>query len=192
MSYKIILICSLLAFLLLGCADAQLDTKVNTDVDTNIKAEVESLVKMHLDSLIKAQLDTKVQGIGVDIKNKIADEIKADITADITAKVTSQISAQLSTQNTGMFSGGAIYVMGLGMFIVASIVFAFVWIVKSLFKYKNLWQIISASIEEHSHKEGSTIKDLKSSFGSLIQEKGLQKFVDKNLKNRGLNKAPKG
>ena len=146
---------------LTSCGDFDFDTDAN--LDSKIEAKIE------------AKMENKLNIVGADMRSKIADDLRAEF------------NTQLNTQNTGMFSGGAVYVLALGVFIVASIVFTFIWILKQLFKYKNIWHLISESIEEHAEKEESTIKDVKQKFDTKLQENGLKEFVCKNLKKRGLN-----
>ena len=181
---RLILACILCSVFLLGCADADINAK--TDVKTDIKSEIETFMKVHLESLIKAQIDTKVQGVGVDIKNKLADEIKADIKSELQTDIKALISA--NTQNVGMFSGGAIYVVILAIVFLALLLGTFIWLIKALMKWKNIWHLLSQSIEEHSKDEihGNHIKKVKSHFSQAIEAAGLKKIVDKNLKKRGL------
>jgi len=145
------------------------------DFDTNVDANAK------LEAKLEAKMENKLKIVGADMRSKIAEDIKAEF------------NTQLNTQNTGMFSGGAVYVLALAVFIVASIVFVFIWILNQFFKYKNIWHLISESIEQHANNEKSTIKDVKTSFDSLLgQKKGLKEFVSENLKKRGLNKSSKG
>jgi len=178
-------------FLCLGCADADIDAKADTDVNTNIKTEVDSFLKANLESLVKAQIDAKVQGIG-DIKANLADEIKADIKAQITQELETKIQAAVAntTQNTGMFSGGAIYVVILAIVFLVLLFGSFIWLIKSLMKWKNIWHLLSESIEKYSHvKEHEChVKKIKSHFAAALKSAGLKNVVDNNLKKRGIVK----
>lgn len=186
---KLFLALSLCSVLCLGCADAKVDAKADTDINTNIKTEVESFLKANLESLVKAEIDTKVQGVG-DIKANLADEITADIKAQITQELDTKIQAAVAntTQNTGMFSGGAIYVVIVVIVFFALLFGTFIWLVKSLMKWKNVWHLLSQSIEEHSdNKEHSEhVKKIKQHFSKSLEAAGLKNIVDTNLKKRGM------
>ena len=190
--------------LAMGCLNARVDPKldvmseikseVNAQVDSLVKAEInpqiESLVKTQLDSVVKAEvkaaIDTKIETVikpkmnvlGGDIQTKFDTKFK-----DLNAKF------ETNTQNQGMFSGGAIYILAFGCFIIATIAITIVYLVKQLFKFKKLWNLVSHSLEVHTHKKDSTIKDVKTHLGSMLEVAGLKHFVDKNLKKRGLNKS---
>lgn len=155
---SLVLFCVLSVLFLTGCAD----------IDAKAQAEIESKI----DKLVEARF----KAVGVDMRQKIADDLKAEF------------HTQLNTQNTGTFSGGAIYVLAFGVFIVICVVFVVLWLVNAYLKYKKTWHLISESIEHHSNKDNSTVKDVKRSFDLLLNKKGLKSFVLKNLEKRGLNK----
>jgi len=167
------------AFLLAGCADAKIDAKAE------IQTQVDLFLKAHLESLIKAQIDTKVQGVGVDIKNKLAEDIKSELQTEI------QSMFAANTQNVGMFSGGAIYVV---IVVIAFFIFLFgtiVWLVKSLMNWKKVWHLLSSSIEANSTDKdhAELVKKIKSQFSSTLEVTGLKQLVDQNLEKRGLRRS---
>ena len=186
---KLFLALTLCSVLCLGCADAKVDAKADTDINTNIKTEIESFLKANLESLVKAQIDAKIQGVG-DIKASLADEITADIKTQITQELDTKIQAAVAntTQNTGMFSGGAIYVVTLAVVFLVFLFGTFIWLIKALMKWKNIWHLVSQSIEEHSNdKEHSEhVKKIKQHFSKSLDAAGLKNIVDANLKKRGM------
>jgi hypothetical protein len=144
----------------------------------DLDAKMEAKLNSKIDSRIEMKMKNELRIVGADMRNKIAEDLRAEF------------NTQLNTQNTGMFSGGAIYVLGLGIFIVASIVYVIIWGLKQLFKYKQIWHLISESIAEHS--EEATVKDIKNKFENKLEADQLKDFVSKNLKKRGLNNKSKG
>lgn len=174
----------------LGCGDAKLDTRANADVDVNskidrlVEARLESLIKTEispkLENQIESKINAEIKAVGVDMRQKVADELKAEIQSEI----------QTNTQNIGMFSGGAIYVV---IVIVAFFICLFgtlIWLLYSLFKWKHVWHLISSSIEAYAQdpEYKNHINKVKNHFDKSLQTTGLKKTVDKNLKKRGFKK----
>jgi hypothetical protein len=178
-----LLFCSVL---ICGCIESQIDTDV--DAKAEIKTEVEAYMNTHLESLIKAEVNTKVQGVGVDLQGKIADTLKNEIKNELQTDIDALISS--STQNTGMFSGGAIYILIAFVVFVAFLFGTIIYFVKQAATWKNVWSQVSTVIERHGnhelHKE--TIKNLKSQISTSLEVSGLKDHVDHNLKKRGLRK----
>ena len=177
---RLLIACVLIPTLLLGCADAKVDAKADTDINT----QVESLLKAHLESLVKAQVDAKLQGIG-DVNAKLAEEIKTELKAEIKTELETKIQAAVAnnTQNTGMFAGGAIYVVILAIVFLVLLFGSFIYVVRSLLRWKKVWHLVSQSIEESSNQE-----QIKSKFASSLESAGLKSLVDDNLKKRGMRR----
>ena len=185
---KTLLIYLLCGFLCVGCVNTKIDPKVDTNVDTNvdIQTQVESFLNANLDSLIKAQVDTKVQGVGVEVKNKLADQLTADIKHDLKTEIQAMFAN--TTQNTGMFSGGAIYLVIVAIVFLLLLFGTIIWITKYALQWKKIWYLLSQCIEEESKEHKNSIQDLKKHFSTQLQEKGLKNIVDKNLEKRGMRK----
>lgn len=177
-----------------GCLDPKVDAKadVKTDVESLVKAEVsaarvelenqiDTKINSHfeasLNNKIDNKMDTKINLLGSDIKQKVADELRAEI----------QTQIETHTQNTGMFSGGAIYVSAVAIVIILCIFGTFIWLIKSVMKWKKIWHILSTCIEENQSS-----KEIKQDFNNRVHAAGLKGHVDKNLENRGLKKKIKG
>lgn len=174
--------------LLSGCFKSDIDAKSNIDAKAEIQAQVDSFLKANLDSLIKAQVDTKVQGVGVDIKNKLADELNAQISQELQTKVDAILAS--TTQNSGMFSGGAIYIGIVFIAFFAMLFGTIIILAKKAAKWKKIWTLVSHSIEHQASKEKHVafISDLKSHIATSLEVSGLKNHVDKNLQKRGLRK----
>jgi len=192
---RIILALLLSASLLSGCMKANVNTdakaEANVDAKAEIQTQVETFLKAHLESLIKAQIDTKVQGVGIDVKNKLADQLTADITAQLKTELDTKMDALYakSTQNTGMFAGGAIYVVIVAVIFLVLLFGSIIYLVRSVLKWKRIWHLISQSIEECSKDdELGHIHRVKSHFATALQLSGLKGAVDQNLQKRGLRK----
>lgn len=184
----------LLCLCLTGCIDPKINTDAKAEANINTKAEIQTQVntflKAHLESLVKAQVDTKVQGVGVDVKNKLADQLTADITAQLRTELDTKINALIAktTQNTGMFAGGAIYVVVVAITFLVLLFGTFIWIVRRAMKWKKVWHLVSQSIEEHTDDEehGEHVRKIKSHFATALRMAGLKEVVDQNLQQRGL------
>jgi len=207
--YKRIFACLCLLFCV-GCLDAQVKPKLDTDVD--VKSEIKSEVEAHVDSLLKAEINPQIESL---VKTQLDSVVKAEVEAAINTQIETTIKPkmnvlggdiqtkmenqfrdlntkiQTSTQNQGMFSGGAVYVLILGCFIVATIAITIIYLVRELLKWKKLWHLVSHSIEVHTHKKDADVKQMKEHLGSMLEVSGLKHFVDQNLKKRGLNRTPR-
>jgi hypothetical protein len=179
--------------LITGCFKANVDTdanaEANIDAKAEIQAQVESFLNAHLESLVKAEVDTKVQGVGVDVRAKVADELRAQITHDLQTKIDAFLAN--NTQNTGMFSGGAIYI--LAAFVSFLILFfgTVIYLTKQAAKWKKIWRLVSNSIEHHANTDEhfEFARNLKSHISTSLEISGLKDIVDQNLKKRGLRKG---
>ena len=184
----------LLCLCLVGCLDAKIDPKVNTDIDSKIQAQVESLLKAKLEvelAAVKAEvktdieakfsndMDTKLNLMGGDIQGKID---------KLNAKFDTQIETH--TQNTGMFSGGGIYVMGVAIALIAAVFGTFMWLVKKAAQWKKVWFVLSEVIENHANNGGQA-ESVKRDFAAAIKAAGLHGIVNKNLETRGFKKKNK-
>lgn len=182
----------LLCVSLAGCMEAKVDTDANAEANINtqaeIQTEVETFLKAHLESLVKAQVDTKLQGIGVDVRNKIADEIEAEIRTDLQTQIDTWLSA--NTQNTGMFSGGAIYVVIVAIVFLVFLFGTFIYLLQYALRWKKVWHLISQTIEHHADKEEHSehVNEIKSHFSTALELAGLKNIVDRNLEKRGMRK----
>jgi hypothetical protein len=115
------------------------------------------------------------------MRQKIADDLEAEINSKI----------ETHTQNTGMFSGGAIYVVAVAVAFFAFVFGTFIWLVKSLIEWKQIWHLISASIESNSKdaNHAEHVKKIKSEFSDSLEKTGLKSVVDKNLIKRGMKNS---
>jgi hypothetical protein len=173
-------------FLFCGCLDPNVDTDAEANINTEIQASVDSFLNAHLESLIKAEVDTKVQGVGFDIKNKLADEISTQVKQDLQTQIHSMFTA--STQNSGMFSGGAIYVVIVAVAFLILLFGTIIWLATMVMRWKRIWHLVSGSIEHHSNQDqhAEAIGKLKSRISTNLDIVGLKYIVDKNLEKRGL------
>jgi len=171
----------------IGCVDARVDPNIDTKIDT--KAEIESLLKAEL------------TGIKADIKN----ELKAEFTANLNNKMDTKLNLmggdiqgridklnakfdiQTSTQNQGMFSGGGVYLTAVAVTLIIGIFGTFIWLMRSLMKWKQIWHIASQTIE-HLSEEDRPAEHVKSEFAKRIEAAGLHHIVNANLEKRGLKK----
>lgn len=187
---KILLPLCIFCVALSGCVDPQVDANANADVDANanvdtdintqIETQVESFLKANLESLVKAQVQSQVHVVGADMRQKLADQLRAEF----------QTQIETHTQNQGMFSGGAIYVV---IVVIAFFVLLFgtiIWVINSLFKWKQIWRLLTNSIEEHADNEehGEHVQKIKNHFLSSLEQNGLKSIVDRNLEKRGLKR----
>jgi len=163
-----------------GCINAE----VNPEVD--IKSEVESLVKAELTGIkaeikteiqteIKASLNAKMNILGGDIQGRI-DKLDAKFDTSI----------ETHTQNQGMFSGGGVYVTAVAIALIAGVFLTFMWLIKKIMQWKQVWQIakqtITKMIDKEMEVEGSEI--LKTEFTKQMKDAGLHSVI--KLKEKDL------
>jgi len=187
---KFILIICLLC---VGCVDAEIKPEIDTKIDT--KAEIESLVKAELTG-IKAEIKTELKAeintsLNANLNNKMDTKLNllgGDIQGRIDkldAKFDTQIETH--TQNQGMFSGGGVYVTAVAVALIIGIFGTFIWLMRSLMKWKQIWHIASQTIE-HLADEERPAEHVKSEFAKRIEAAGLHNIVNANLEKRGLKK----
>ena len=156
-----------------GCINAEVDSNVD------IKAEVESLVKAELTG-VKAEIKTE-------IKTEIRTEVKAKMNilgGDVQGRIDElnakfDTSIETHTQNLGMFSGGGIYVTAVAIALIAGVFLTFIWLIKKIMQWKQVWQIASQTIAKMIDKEmaveGSEV--LKTEFTQRIKDAGLSSVI---------------
>jgi len=163
-----------------GCINAE----VNPEVD--IKSEVESLVRAELTGIkaeIKSTIDSNVEAkmniLGGDIQGRID---------NLNAKFDTQIETH--TQNQGMFSGGGIYVTTVAVALIAGIFLTFIWLIKKIMQWKQVWQIASQTISRIiEDKEFEESEQIKSEFSQRMKDAGLHNVVKPHMRKFGLQKT---
>ena len=156
-----------------GCMKAEVDSNVD------IKAEVESLVKAELTG-IKAEIKTE-------IKTEIRTEVKAKMNilgGDVQGRIDElnakfDTSIETHTQNLGMFSGGGVYVTAVAIALIAGVFLTFMWLIKKIMQWKQVWQIASQTISKMiNSKEFKGSEDVKAELSQRMKDAGLSSVIN--------------
>jgi hypothetical protein len=157
--------------------------KVAESMENLVKAEVKTSLQANanintdLEAKLSNKMDTKLNVLGGDIKQKVADELKAHFDTKI----------ETHTQNQGMFSGGGIYVTAVAVFLILTVAGTVIYLFKTLMSWKRIWHVTSQCIEEQGENGGKEqIEKLKRMISSSLGKAQLKHHVDKNLEKRGL------
>lgn len=195
---------ALFCLCLSGCLNANLDTKIDTKIKTEVDAKFDteiSGIKAEFKAEIKAEIKTEIKA---EIKMEVTAEIKTDLnlslsnkmdtklnllSGDITQKLQAEFQTQIDTriQNTGMFSGGGVYVTVVAIVLIVAVFGTFLWLLKKIMQWKQIWHILSALIESNAD-DGMLAENVKRDFSTLISAAGLSHVIDSNLEKRGLKK----
>jgi len=166
--------------LIIGCADAKINPTINTKAEfAALKAQIRTELKAELTAEFNAtftnKMNTKLNLLGGDVQQKIADNLRAEF------------QTQIDTKNNGMFSGGGIYLTAVAIALIIGIFGTFMWLVKKMMQWKQIWHILSQTIENET-KRGGQAEHVKQSFSAMIDVAGLKNIIDLDLKTRGLHK----
>jgi hypothetical protein len=152
---------------------ATLTNEITADVKTTLTNEIKTDIKSHFNNEMKAKMNV----LGGDIQGKID---------KLNAKFDTQIETH--TQNTGMFSGGGIYVMGVAIALIAAVFGTIIWLLKKLMHWKRIWHVVSEVIENHEEEDKENAAKIKNKIAALSRAAGVHDIIDRNLKSRGFKK----
>ena len=152
-----------------GCINAE----VNPEVD--IKAEMKNIIKAEMTGIkakiqteIKTSLNAKMNILGGDIQGRI-DELNAKFDTSI----------ETHTQNLGMFSGGGVYVTAVAIALIAGVFLTFMWLIKKIMQWKQVWQIASQTISKMiNSKEFKGSEDVKAELSQRMKDAGLSSVIN--------------
>jgi len=171
-----------------GCFKAEVNPEVDikSEVEslvkgelTGIKAELKAEIKTEIKSTIDSNIEAKMNVLGGDIQGKID---------NLNAKFDTQIETH--TQNQGMFSGGGIYVTAVAIALIAGVFLTFIWLIKKIMQWKQVWQIASQTISRIiEDKEFEESEKIKSEFSQRMRDAGLHTVVKSHMRKFGLQKT---